>query len=107
MHSILPTDRVFVLTGAGVSAESGIPTFRGVGGLWQGYRIEEVATPSAWTRDPRLVWQFHSMRRRIAHDERLNHDADISVWIEPISVGIERGERNVSLINISRELRRR
>jgi len=49
MRSILPTDRVFVLTGAGVSAESGIPTFRGVGGLWQGYRIEEVATPSAWT----------------------------------------------------------
>jgi len=49
MHSIMPTDRVFVLTGAGVSAESGIPTFRGVGGLWQGYRIEEVATPSAWT----------------------------------------------------------
>jgi hypothetical protein len=102
MHSILPTDRVFVLTGAGVSAESGIPTFRGVGGLWQGYRIEEVATPSAWTRDPRLVWQFYSMRRRIAHDERLDRDADISCLDRTYIGGIERGERNVSLVSIER-----
>jgi NAD-dependent protein deacetylase/lipoamidase len=66
MLPISPTDHVFVLTGAGVSAESGIPTFRGVGGLWQGHRIEEVATPQAWRTDPRLVWQFYSMRRRVA-----------------------------------------
>jgi NAD-dependent deacetylase len=59
-------DRVFVLTGAGVSAESGIPTFRGVGGLWRNYRIEEVASPDAWARDPVLVWEFYSMRRRVA-----------------------------------------
>lgn len=49
-----------------MSAESGIPTFRGVGGLWQNYRIEEVASPHAWRRDPGLVWQFYSMRRRVA-----------------------------------------
>jgi NAD-dependent SIR2 family protein deacetylase len=55
--SIAPTDVVFILTGAGVSAESGIPTFRGVGGLWRNYRIEEVASPHAWTRDPRAVWE--------------------------------------------------
>jgi len=59
-------DRVFVLTGAGVSAESGIPTFRDAGGLWRNYRIEEVASPEAWRRDPRLVWEFYSMRRRAA-----------------------------------------
>ena len=59
-------DRVFVLTGAGVSAESGLATFRGSGGLWNGYRVEEVATPEAWDADPRLVWRFYSMRRRDA-----------------------------------------
>lgn len=49
-----------------MSAESGIPTFRSVGGLWGDYRIEEVASPEAWHRDPRLVWEFYSMRRRVA-----------------------------------------
>lgn len=66
MFAISPHDRVFVLTGAGVSAESGIPTFRGVGGLWRNYRVEEVASPKAWRRDPRLVWEFYSMRRHVA-----------------------------------------
>ena len=60
------TDRLFLLTGAGVSAESGIPTFRDSGGLWRNYRFEEVASPAAWRRDPRLVWDFYSMRRRAA-----------------------------------------
>ena len=59
-------DRVFVLTGAGISAESGLATFRGSGGLWAGYRVEQVATPEAWVRDPRLVWEFYSSRRKAA-----------------------------------------
>src|ERR1700744_2222069 len=59
-------DRLFVLTGAGVSAESGLATFRGSGGLWNGYRVEQVATPEAWEADPSLVWNFYSMRRRDA-----------------------------------------
>jgi NAD-dependent protein deacetylase/lipoamidase len=59
-------DRVFVLTGAGVSAESGLTTFRGTGGLWEGHRVEEVASPQAWARDPELVWRFYSMRRKAA-----------------------------------------
>jgi NAD-dependent deacetylase len=70
--SISPTDRLFVLTGAGVSAESGIPTFRDVNGLWRNYRIEEVASPDAWRRDPRLVWEFYSMRRRVASAAKPN-----------------------------------
>lgn len=59
-------DRLFVLTGAGISAESGLATFRGSGGLWNGYRVEEVARPEAWRANPEMVWQFYSMRRRDA-----------------------------------------
>jgi NAD-dependent deacetylase len=61
-----PMDRLFVLTGAGISAESGLPTFRDQNGLWNGYRIEEVATPEAWAEDAERVWRFYSMRRRDA-----------------------------------------
>ena len=72
MSLISSRDRVFILTGAGVSAESGIPTFRDAGGLWRNYRIEEVASPEAWRRDPWLVWEFYSMRRRIAASAKPN-----------------------------------
>ncbi len=59
--------RVTVLTGAGVSAASGVPTFRGPEGLWRHYRPEELATPEAFARDPRLVWEWYGWRReRIA-----------------------------------------
>lgn len=64
MIRISPTDHVFVLTGAGISAESGLPTFRGMNGVWRQRRVEEVASPLAWARDPRLVWEFYSERRR-------------------------------------------
>ena len=57
--------RVVVLTGAGVSAESGMPTFRGDGGLWKSHRPEELATPGAFARDPRLVWEWYQWRRDI------------------------------------------
>ena len=57
-------DRVFVLTGAGVSAESGLPTFRGAGGIWRGYRAQDVATPEAFRANPEMVWQFYSERRK-------------------------------------------
>jgi NAD-dependent deacetylase len=55
--------RVAALTGAGVSAESGLATFRGAGGLWEGQRVEDVATPRAFARDPTLVWRFYNLRR--------------------------------------------
>jgi NAD-dependent deacetylase len=70
--SFTPTDRLFVLTGAGVSAESGIPTFRDAGGLWRSYRFEDVASPEAWRHDPQLVWDFYSMRRRVASEAQPN-----------------------------------
>jgi NAD-dependent deacetylase len=55
---------ILVLTGAGISAESGVPTFRGPAGLWKEFRAEELATPSAFARDPRLVWEWYDWRRR-------------------------------------------
>lgn len=54
---------IVVLTGAGISAESGVPTFRGPDGLWEGHRVEEVATPEAFERDPVLVQRFYNLRR--------------------------------------------
>ena len=56
---------VCVLTGAGISAESGIPTFRGAGGLWRQFRPEQLATPEAFARDPKLVWEWYEWRRGI------------------------------------------
>lgn len=55
--------RVVVLTGAGISAESGLKTFRDAGGLWEGHRVEDVATPEAFARDPKLVLDFYNQRR--------------------------------------------
>ena len=55
--------RVAVLTGAGISAESGVPTFRGQDGLWKQYRAESLATPEAFERDPALVWEWYDWRR--------------------------------------------
>jgi NAD-dependent deacetylase len=64
--------RVVVLTGAGVSAESGVPTFRGAGGLWKQFRAEDLATPIAFGRDPALVWEWYAWRRAEAGNCRPN-----------------------------------
>lgn len=56
--------KIIVFTGAGISAESGIKTFRDTGGLWEGHRVEEVATPGAWQKDPEKVLRFYNERRR-------------------------------------------
>jgi NAD-dependent SIR2 family protein deacetylase len=56
---------VVVLSGAGVSAESGIPTFRGSGGFWRTYQAQDLATPGAFARDPSLVWEFYHYRREL------------------------------------------
>lgn len=56
--------KLVVLSGAGVSAESGLKTFRDSDGLWEGYNVEDVATPEAWAKDPAMVLEFYNMRRR-------------------------------------------
>ena len=63
-HAVLRSCRnVVILTGAGVSAESGIPTFRGAGGLWREYSAVDLATPEAFAANPGLVWEFYHHRR--------------------------------------------
>jgi len=69
--------KIVVLTGAGISAESGIKTFRDAGGLWEGYKVEDVATPEAWVRQPAVVLDFYNERRRqlLNVDPNLAHHA--------------------------------
>ena len=72
-----PIKNIVILTGAGVSAESGIDTFRDAGGLWEQHRVEDVATPEAFVRDPDLVLRFYGMRREAIQTKAPNaaHDA--------------------------------
>ena len=64
-QALRKAQRVAVLTGAGISAESGVPTFRGADGLWRNYDVTQLATPEAFSRDPKLVWEFYNWRRRL------------------------------------------
>jgi NAD-dependent deacetylase len=75
--------RVAILTGAGISAESGIPTFRGEDGLWKKYRPEELATPAAFSQNPKLVWEWYDWRRGIIGQKEPNpgHEV-IARWEE-------------------------
>ncbi|MFQ5792264.1 MAG: NAD-dependent deacetylase [Acidobacteriota bacterium] len=75
--------RVSILTGAGVSAESGVPTFRGPEGLWRKFRPEELATPEAFARDPRLVWEWYDWRRQKVASCRPNRGHEALAGIEP------------------------
>lgn len=63
---------ITVLTGAGISADSGVPTFRGAEGLWRSYRAEDLATPEAFERDPRLVWEWYNWRRELIATKQPN-----------------------------------
>ena len=81
--------RLVVLTGAGISAESGLKTFRDSDGLWEGYEVTKVATPGAWRKDPQLVLDFYNMRRRdvaaatpnVAHTGLAELESDFDVTI--------------------------
>ena len=65
-------EKITVLTGAGISAESGLKTFRDSDGLWENHRIEDVATPDAWSRDPELVLKFYNERRKQVNEAQPN-----------------------------------
>ena len=74
--------KLVVFTGAGISAESGLKTFRGGDGLWEGYRVEDVATPEAWRKDPKLVLDFYNIRRKQCLDAQPNEAHKILVDLE-------------------------
>jgi NAD-dependent deacetylase len=73
--------RITVLTGAGISAASGVPTFRGPGGLWKDFRPEELATPEAFARDPKTVWEWYDWRRQLVARCRPNRAHEVlALW---------------------------
>jgi NAD-dependent deacetylase len=74
--------KLVVLTGAGISAESGIPTFRDSDGLWEGYDVMEVATPEGWKKNPSLVLEFYNQRRKRALEVSPNRGHEILVELE-------------------------
>jgi NAD-dependent deacetylase len=102
---------ITVLTGAGISADSGVPTFRGTDGLWRNYRAEDLATPEAFARNPRLVWEWYNWRRELISTTRPNaaHEAVVALerrcrqfWLITQNVdGLHRaaGSRNLSEIH--------
>lgn len=98
--------KLVVLTGAGISAESGLKTFRDSDGLWEGYNIEDVATPRAWKKNPRLVLEFYNYRRRNVLEAKpnaahfglaeLQNDFDVTIITQNIDDLHERaGSKNV------------
>ena len=74
--------KLVVLTGAGISAESGIPTFRDSNGLWEGYDVQEVATPEGWQKNPKLVLEFYNQRRKTALNVKPNRGHEILAELE-------------------------
>lgn len=77
-----PRKKLVVLTGAGISAESGIKTFRDADGLWENHRIEDVATPEAWRKNPKLVLEFYNQRRKQLLEVKPNEAHNILVALE-------------------------
>ncbi|HET7293906.1 MAG TPA: NAD-dependent deacylase [Vicinamibacteria bacterium] len=99
-------ERVFVLTGAGVSAESGVPTFRGPEGLWRQRRPEELATPEAFARDPVLVWEWYAWRRGVIAPLRPNAAHDAIAQLEARRPGFLLATQNVDGLHATAGSRR-
>ena len=74
--------KVMVITGAGISAESGVPTFRGQDGLWQNYTVTDLATPQAFAANPELVWAFYNWRRNLISQTKENPAHQALVTLE-------------------------
>ena len=106
VQTLLSAKRVTALTGAGVSAESGIPTFRGSGGLWENYPVEKVASVEGFYEDPELVWRFYEERKRnmrrarpnLAHRILAEMEKHFDMWVITQNIDglhVEAGSKNV------------
>ncbi|MBV8198189.1 MAG: NAD-dependent deacylase [Candidatus Eremiobacteraeota bacterium] len=91
---------VFVLTGSGISAESGLPTFRGVGGLWRTHRVEELASPEGFARDPRLVWTWYNERLSAHRRARPNAGHDALARLETVLPDFTLATQNVDSLHL-------
>ena len=80
--ALISAKNVVVLTGAGISAESGVPTFRGEGGLWRNFRAEELATPEAFEKNPKLVWEWYDWRRQLLKPLKPNKGHEVIARFE-------------------------
>lgn len=87
--------RLAVLTGAGISAESGIPTFRGEEGLWKRFRAEELATPGAFSQNPKLVWEWYDWRRGIIAQKEPNAGHQVLAQWEKVFPGLSLITQNI------------
>merc|ERR1712154_441979 len=99
------SQHLVILTGAGVSAESGVPTFRGAGGFWRRYRAQELATPEAFQMNPSLVWEFYHYRREVMLHKHPNPAHEAIAEIEKRFS--EEGKKVVVITQNIDELRRR
>jgi len=92
--AIAGSRRIAVLTGSGISAAAGVPTFRGEDGFWKRHRPEELATPQAFRRDPRLVWEWYGWRRELVSGCRPN-EAHLALARWSLSGGVRIATQNV------------
>jgi len=99
------SQHLVIMTGAGVSAESGVPTFRGAGGFWRRYRAQELATPEAFADDPSLVWEFYHYRRELMLEKHPNPAHEAIAQIEKRFA--EQGKKVVVITQNIDELHRR
>ena len=91
---------VFVLTGSGISSESGLPTFRGANGLWKTHRVEELASPAGFARDPELVWRWYNERRAAHRDAAPNAGHRALAELERRSRDLTLATQNVDSLHL-------
>lgn len=104
--TIRRSNSLFVLTGSGISAESGLPTFRGVGGLWRTHRVEELASPEGFTRDPALVWTWYNERKAAHEGAQPNAGHTALVQLEDAAGDFTLATQNVDSLHLRAGSRR-